>query len=69
MTSKIVKESNARKSYLNNAVKLDSPTCVASNVSLLERYYSYYTLLSVIALDVYVGKLFFSSYSSFTLAH
>lgn len=68
MTIKIVKVSNARKSYLNNAVKLDSPTRVTSNVSLLERYYSYYTLLGVIALYIYVGKLFFS-YSSFTLAH
>lgn len=44
MTIKIVKVSNARKSYLNNAVKLDSPTRAASNVSLLERYYSYYIL-------------------------
>jgi len=65
MTSKIVKVSNARKSYLNNAVKLDSPTRLALNVSLLERYYSY-TLLGVIALWIYVGKLFFSS---LTLAH
>jgi len=58
MTSEIVKVSNAHKSYLNNAVKLDSPTRVALNVSLSELYYSY-TLFGVIALWIYVGKLFF----------